>query len=82
MTHLETAKPAYFMVQVKAKSLEEDFPSALIIAADQMAVTENEVIGNLYTYLQDKTAIIITHRIFSLFDFFIISIDVILLKVK
>ena len=33
------------------------------------AKTENEVIGNLYTYLQDKTAIIITHRIFSLFDF-------------
>jgi len=33
------------------------------------AKTENEVIGNLYMYLQDKTAIIITHRIFSLFDF-------------
>ncbi len=33
------------------------------------AKTENEVLSNLYTYLQDKTAIIITHRIFSLFDF-------------
>lgn len=31
--------------------------------------TENEIIGNLYAYLQDKTAIIITHRIFSLFKF-------------
>ncbi len=33
------------------------------------ARTENEVIGNLYNYLEDKTAIIITHRIFSLFNF-------------
>ncbi len=33
------------------------------------AKTENEVLSNLYAYLQDKTAIIITHRIFSLFDF-------------
>ena len=31
--------------------------------------TEKEIIGNLYDYLQDKTAIIITHRIFSLFHF-------------
>ena len=31
--------------------------------------TENEIIGNLYRFLEDKTAIIITHRIFSLFDF-------------
>ena len=31
--------------------------------------TEKEIIGNLYTYLTDKTAIIITHRIFSLFRF-------------
>ena len=28
-----------------------------------------EVINNLYNYLQNKTAIIITHRIFSLFNF-------------
>jgi len=33
------------------------------------ARTENEVIGNLYNYLQQKTAVIITHRIFSLFNF-------------
>jgi ATP-binding cassette subfamily B protein len=33
------------------------------------ARTENEIIGNLNTFLRDKTAIIITHRIFSLFDF-------------
>ncbi|MEO6491010.1 MAG: ABC transporter ATP-binding protein, partial [Ferruginibacter sp.] len=31
--------------------------------------TEKEIITNLYSYLQDKTAIIITHRIFSLFNF-------------
>jgi ATP-binding cassette subfamily B protein len=31
--------------------------------------TEKEIIGNLYDYLRDKTAIIITHRIFSLFHF-------------
>ncbi|MFT3980589.1 MAG: ABC transporter ATP-binding protein [Ferruginibacter sp.] len=33
------------------------------------ARTEKEIIGNLYTYLQHKTALIITHRIFSLFEF-------------
>ncbi|MBA2249588.1 MAG: ABC transporter ATP-binding protein [Chitinophagaceae bacterium] len=33
------------------------------------AKTENEIITNLYNYLNNKTAIIITHRIFSLFDF-------------
>jgi ATP-binding cassette, subfamily B, multidrug efflux pump len=31
--------------------------------------TEKEIIENLYRFLQDKTAIIITHRIFSLFNF-------------
>lgn len=31
--------------------------------------TEKEIIENLYRYLQQKTAIIITHRIFSLFNF-------------
>ena len=31
--------------------------------------TEKEIITNLYAYLQNKTAIIITHRIFSLFRF-------------
>ena len=33
------------------------------------AKTENEIIGNLYKYLHDKTALIITHRIFSSFRF-------------
>ena len=33
------------------------------------ARTEKEIIGNLYAYLDNKTAIIITHRIFSLFEF-------------
>ncbi len=33
------------------------------------AHTEKEIIGNIYNYLENKTAIIITHRIFSLFDF-------------
>jgi len=31
--------------------------------------TENTIISNLYQYLQDKTAIIITHRIFTLLRF-------------
>jgi ATP-binding cassette, subfamily B, multidrug efflux pump len=33
------------------------------------AHTEKEIITNLYNYLQNKTAFIITHRIFSLFEF-------------
>ena len=33
------------------------------------ARTEKTILTNLYEYLQNKTAIIITHRIFSLFDF-------------
>ncbi len=33
------------------------------------AKTEKEIIGNLNEYLQGKTAIVITHRIFTLFDF-------------
>ncbi len=33
------------------------------------AKTEHAIIGNLYRYLHDKTAIIITHRIFSSFHF-------------
>jgi len=33
------------------------------------AKTENEIIAHLYEYLQKKTAVIITHRIFSLFSF-------------
>ncbi len=31
--------------------------------------TENTIINNLYQFLNDKTAIIITHRIFTLFNF-------------
>lgn len=33
------------------------------------AKTEKEIIANLYNYLHQKTAVIITHRIFSLFNF-------------
>jgi ATP-binding cassette, subfamily B, multidrug efflux pump len=33
------------------------------------ARTEKEIIENLYNYLESKTALIITHRIFSLFKF-------------
>ncbi len=33
------------------------------------AKTEKEILGNLNNYLQDKTAVIITHRIFSLLSF-------------
>jgi ATP-binding cassette subfamily B protein len=33
------------------------------------ARTEKEIMNNLYDYLKEKTAIIITHRIFSLFNF-------------
>ncbi|MEO6537846.1 MAG: ABC transporter ATP-binding protein [Ferruginibacter sp.] len=33
------------------------------------ARTEKEIINNIYAYLREKTAIIITHRIFSLFNF-------------
>lgn len=33
------------------------------------AKTEKEILGNLSLFLKDKTAIIITHRIFTLFDF-------------
>ena len=33
------------------------------------AKTESQIINNLHNYLKNKTAIIITHRIFSLFNF-------------
>jgi ATP-binding cassette subfamily B multidrug efflux pump len=33
------------------------------------ARTEREIIQQMYQYLRDKTAVIITHRIFSLFQF-------------
>jgi ATP-binding cassette subfamily B protein len=33
------------------------------------AKTEKEILSNLYNFLKEKTSIIITHRIFSLFEF-------------
>jgi ATP-binding cassette, subfamily B, multidrug efflux pump len=33
------------------------------------AKTESQIINNLHSYLKNRTAIIITHRIFSLFNF-------------
>jgi ATP-binding cassette subfamily B multidrug efflux pump len=33
------------------------------------ARTEKEILNNLYKFLQGKTSVIITHRIFSMFDF-------------
>jgi ATP-binding cassette subfamily B protein len=54
-----------------ARALIKD-PNILILDDCLSAVdarTENKIIGNLYDFLNDKTAIIITHRIFSLFKF-------------
>ena len=54
-----------------ARALIED-PQVVIFDDCLSAVdarTEKEIIGNLYAYLENKTAIIITHRIFSLFEF-------------
>jgi ATP-binding cassette subfamily B protein len=46
---------------------------AIIIFDDCLSAvdptTEKEILGNLHQYLQHKTAIIITHRILSLFEF-------------
>ena len=42
-------------------------PRQVLEALD--AKTENEIVTNLYRFLQNKTAIIITHRIFSTFRF-------------
>jgi len=54
-----------------ARALVKD--SSLIIFDDCLSAvdvkTEQEIIGSLYEYLHHKTAIIITHRIFSLFRF-------------
>jgi ATP-binding cassette, subfamily B, multidrug efflux pump len=54
-----------------ARALIKD--PALVIFDDCLsavdAKTEREIIGSLYGYLEGKTAIIITHRIFSLFRF-------------
>ena len=54
-----------------ARGLIKD-PEIIVLDDSLSAVdakTEKEILGNLYQYLQHKTAIIITHRIFSLFDF-------------
>jgi ATP-binding cassette subfamily B protein len=54
-----------------ARALIKD-PSIIIFDDCLSAVdakTEKEIIGHLYGYLEDKTAIIITHRIFSGFKF-------------
>lgn len=54
-----------------ARALIKD--PALVIFDDCLsavdAKTEKEIIGNLNEYLEGKTAIIITHRIFTLFNF-------------
>ena len=54
-----------------ARALAKD--PAIVVFDDCLsavdAKTEKEILGNLYQYLEDKTAIIITHRIFSLLDF-------------
>ncbi len=54
-----------------ARALTKD--SRIIIFDDCLSAvdarTEKEIIGNLYQYLDNRTAIIITHRIFSLFEF-------------
>jgi ATP-binding cassette, subfamily B, multidrug efflux pump len=48
-------------------------PAGLVIFDDCLSAvdagTEQQIIQNLYQYLHQKTAIIITHRIFSLFGF-------------
>ncbi len=54
-----------------ARALIKD-PSIILFDDCLSAVdarTEKEIIGNINAYLDNKTAIIITHRIFSLFEF-------------
>jgi len=54
-----------------ARALVKD-PSIVVFDDCLSAVdarTEKSIISNLYAYLDNKTAIIITHRIFSLFEF-------------
>ncbi len=54
-----------------ARALSKDHE--LVIFDDCLSAvdarTEKEIIGRLYGYLQQKTALIITHRIFTLFEF-------------
>ncbi len=59
-----------------ARSLIKD-PEVLLLDDCLSAIdakTEKEILNNLYQYLKNKTAIIITHRIFSLFDFDLIVV--------
>ena len=54
-----------------ARALVKD-PSLIVFDDCLSAVdakTEKEILGNLNNYLRDKTAVIITHRIFSLLSF-------------
>jgi ATP-binding cassette subfamily B protein len=54
-----------------ARGLIKD-PSIIVFDDCLSAVdarTENEIVGNLSNFLKDRTAIIITHRIFSAFQF-------------
>ena len=48
-------------------------PAGLVIFDDCLSAVdakiEKEIINNLHDYLENKTAIVITHRIFSLFEF-------------
>ncbi|MEO6963414.1 MAG: ABC transporter ATP-binding protein [Puia sp.] len=54
-----------------ARALSKDH--AIVIFDDCLSAvdsrTEKEIINRLYAYLQHKTALIITHRIFALFEF-------------
>jgi ATP-binding cassette subfamily B protein len=54
-----------------ARALIKD--AGLVIFDDCLSAvdarTENEIIGNVNDYLSERTAVIITHRIFSLFNF-------------
>jgi ATP-binding cassette subfamily B protein len=54
-----------------ARALMKDAP--ILIMDDCLSAvdarTEKEIIGNLQTYLEGKTSILITHRIFSLLNF-------------
>jgi ATP-binding cassette subfamily B multidrug efflux pump len=54
-----------------ARALMKDAP--ILILDDCLSAvdarTEKEIIGNFRSFLKDKTSILITHRIFSLFDF-------------
>ena len=56
-------KPQTYLVKVRGKDFYK------IGFSSDLYRRKKEILGNLYQYLEHKTAIIITHRIFSLFDF-------------